>query len=187
MVAGADPNIQTNSSAGDTWRQTALHLALASGQEAVVTCMLEFSQPSEGLSTTLLDLNLKNSADETPLAVALGGGFNHLAQQMIQSGADVNVTDGSGLSLLLKAIQDKNLGAATFLLANGADINTRSPQGMTPLELAVREGVEQVVDKLCQAGADSRSFHLPIKELVIMLPWRGGGYRKIIIEQRLLL
>jgi len=157
MVAGADPNIQTNSSAGDTWRQTALHLALASGQEAVVTCMLEFSQPSEGLSTTLLDLNLKNSADETPLAVALGGGFNHLAQQMIQSGADVNVTDGSGLSLLLKAIQDKNLGAATFLLANGADINTRSPQGMTPLELAVREGVEQVVDKLCQAGADTTS------------------------------
>ena len=89
--------------------------------------------------------------------MALGGGFNHLAQHMIQSGADVNVTDGSGLSLLLKAIEDKNLGAATFLLANGADINTRSPQGMTPLELAVREGVEQVVDKLCQAGADTTS------------------------------
>ena len=114
----------------------------------MVTCLLEFSQPSPGLDTKLLDLNLKNSADETPLALALSKGYNHLASQMIQSGADVNVTDGSGMSLLLKAIQDKNLSAASFLLSNGADINTRSPQGMTPLELAVREGAASIVEKV---------------------------------------
>ena len=57
----------------------------------------------------------------------------------------------------MTAIHEKNLGAATFLLSNGADINTRSPQGMTPLELAVREGAELVVEKLCQAGADTIS------------------------------
>ena len=157
IVAGADPNIQTNSYGRDVWRQTPLHIALESGQEAVVTCLLEFSQPSPGLDTKLLDLNLKNSADETPLALALSKGYNHLGSQMIQSGADVNVTDGSGMSLLMKAIQDKNLSAASFLLSNGADINTRSPQGMTPLEMAVREGAASIVDKLCGAGADMAS------------------------------
>ena len=148
IVAGADPNIQTNSYGREIWRQTPLHLALEAGQEAVVTCLLEFSQPSPGLDTKLLDLNIKNSADETPLAVALGKGFTLLAKQMIQSGSDVNVSDGSGMSLLLKAIRDNNLAAASFLLSNGADINTRSPQGMTPLELAVREGAETIVEKL---------------------------------------
>ena len=123
----------------------------------MVTCLLEFSQPSPGLDTKLLDLNIKNSADETPLAVALGKGFTLLAKQMIQSGSDVNVSDGSGMSLLLKAIRDNNLAAASFLLSNGADINTRSPQGMTPLELAVREGAETIVEKLCGAGADMTS------------------------------
>jgi len=182
MVAGADPNIQTNSSAGEIWRQTALHMALSGGQEAVVACLLEFSQPSEGLSTTVLDLNLKNSADETPLAVALGRGFNHLAQQMIQSGADVNVTDGSGLSLLLKAIHEKNLGAATFLLSNGADINTRSPQGMTPLELAVREGAELVVEKLCQAGADTISSSCGEPPLWIALEAENYDIGSILVK-----
>ena len=122
-----------------------------------MSCLLEFSQPSPGLDTKLLDLNLKNSAEETPLAAALARGYTHLAQQMIQSGADVNVADSSGMSLLLAAIRDQNLAAASFLLSHGADINTRSPQGMTPLELAVREGAETIVEKLCGAGADMSS------------------------------
>ena len=154
VVAGADPNIQTNSGAGEVWRQTPLHLALESGQETVVSCLLEFSQPCEGLDTKLLDLNIKNSAEETPLCAALARGQLHLAKQMIQSGADVNVTDGSGLSLLLRAIQEKNISAATFLLSQGADINTRSPQGLTPLELAVQKEADNIVEKLAAAGAD---------------------------------
>ena len=31
------------------WRQSALHLALAAGQETVVTCLLEFSQVFQAL------------------------------------------------------------------------------------------------------------------------------------------
>ena len=157
LVAGADPNLQTNSGAGPVWRQTALHLSLDSGQEAVVSCLLEFSQPCEGLDTKLLDLNIKNSEEETPLCSALGKGQLHLAKQMIQSGADVNVTDGSGLSLLLRAIQEKNISAASFLLSQGADINTRSPQGLTALEMAVQNQADNIVEKLAAAGSDMSS------------------------------
>ena len=157
VVAGADPNLQTSAGAGEVWRQTPLHLALHSGQETVVSCLLEFSQPCEGLETKLLDLNIKNSAEETPLCSALQRGKIHLAKQMIQSGADVNVTDGSGLSLLLRSIQENNISAATFLLSQGADINTRSPQGLTPLEMAVLQGADNIVEKLAGAGADMSS------------------------------
>ena len=57
---------------------------------------------------------------------------------MIESGADVNITDINGYTLLQKAILDSNISAAIFLLQHGSDINIRSPQGMTPLELAIR-------------------------------------------------
>ena len=154
MVAGADPNIQTNSGAGEVWRQTALHLAMVAGQEAVVSCLLEFTQPSPALSTKTVDLDLRNSEEVTPLALALALGRTHLAQQMVEAGADVNVTDRAGLPLLLKAIKEGEVGAATFLLSHGADLALRSPQGETALELAVVAGAGGVVEKLCGAGAD---------------------------------
>jgi len=155
LVAGAQPNLQTHSNAGEVWRQSALHLALAAGQETVVTCLLEFSQPNDGLTSTLLDINLRNSRDETPLALALAKGFTLLGQQMIQSGADVNVVDASGLSLLLQAVVSSNQPSTSFLLQHGADITARSPQGETALELAVKEGGVGVAEALCQAGADT--------------------------------
>ena len=79
-------------------------------------------QPNDGLTSTLLDINLRNSRDETPLALALARGFTHLGQQMIQSGADVNVVDASGLSLLLQAVVSSNQASTSFLLQHGADI-----------------------------------------------------------------
>ena len=84
-------------------------------------------QPNDGLTSTLLDINLRNSRDETPLALALAKGFTHLGQQMIQSGADVNVVDASGLSLLLQAVVSSNQASTSFLLQHGADITARSP------------------------------------------------------------
>ena len=112
-------------------------------------------QPNDGLTSTLLDINLRNSRDETPLALALAKGFTHLGQQMIQSGADVNVVDASGLSLLLQAVVSSNQASTSFLLQHGADITARSPQGETALELAVKEGGVGVAEALCQAGADT--------------------------------
>ena len=154
LVAGADPNLQTGCpppssppESGSVWRQTALHLALIHQQDAVVSCLLEFSQPSEddGFATVQLDINLKNSADETPLGLALGrSSLRHLAAPILAAGADVDVRDAAGLTLLQKAIGEANTAAALFLLQHGADINLRTPQGLTPLELAVRNRSEEV-------------------------------------------
>ncbi len=155
LVAGADPNLQTGRGAaaeeggGGVWRQTALHLALAHKQEAVVSCLLEFShQPGEENEFATgrpLDINLKNSEDETPLGLALGrAGLPHLAAAMLAAGADVDVRNAAGLTLLQQAIAEGKTGAALFLLQHGADINMRTPQGLTPLELAVRNRSEEV-------------------------------------------
>jgi len=134
------------------------------------------------LSTVLLDLNLKNSEDETPLALALHTGFSHLADQMIESGADVNITDSAGLTLLQKAILEGNCTSAIFLLQHGADINIRSPQGMTPLELAIRNQVEPVVEKLCLAGADTQSSSTGEPPLWISLDASNTDIASILVR-----
>jgi len=182
LVAGADPNLQTKLADGEVWQQTALHLALAHKQEAVVSCLLEFSQPSSGLSTVLLDLNLKNSGDETPLALALNTGFSHLAEQMIESGSDVNMTDKSGFTLLQASIRDGSSSTAIFLLSHGADINIRTPQGMTPLELAIRCGLEDVVEKLCMSGSDTLSSSTAEPPLWIALELENLDIASILVR-----
>ena len=74
---------------GDVSRQTALHLALQSGQEAVVGCLLEFTS-DQGLGGTMLDINIKNSREETCLALALASNRNNMAEQLIEVLFDSN-------------------------------------------------------------------------------------------------
>ncbi len=45
---------------------------------------------------------------------------------MILGGANVDVLDSNGVTLLHSAIVDKNSKVALFLLNNGADVNLRS-------------------------------------------------------------
>ena len=57
-----------------------------------MSSLLEFSQPRKGLNFTLLDMNQKNNKLESPLILAQAKGFYNLADQLIQSGANVNMT-----------------------------------------------------------------------------------------------
>ena len=189
LVAGADPNLQTGRGAaadeGEVWRQTALHLALEHKQEAVVSCLLEFShQPGEENEFATgrpLDINLKNSEDETPLGLALGrAGLPHLAAAMLAAGADVDVRNASGLTLLQQAIAEGKTDAALFLLQHGADINMRTPQGLTPLELAVRNRSEEVTPE--PVFVDVYGAQEPIPPAFVV--WRLGTTNRVVILAR---
>jgi ankyrin repeat protein len=189
LVAGADPNLQTGRGAaadeGGVWRQTALHLALEHKQEAVVSCLLEFShQPGgeNGFSTGRpLDINLKNSEDETPLGLALGrAGLPHLAAAMLAAGADVDVRNAAGLTLLQQAIAEGKTDAALFLLQHRADINMRTPQGLTPLELAVRNRSEEVTPEPVFVDVYGAQESIPPANVA----WRPGTTNRVVVPAR---
>ncbi|GLH03966.1 LOW QUALITY PROTEIN: Poly [ADP-ribose] polymerase tankyrase, partial [Gryllus bimaculatus] len=76
-------------------------------------------------------------------------------------GADVNVVDGRGLSLLHRALLAGDAAAALFLLESGADPHLpapaappASPRAATPLQLALRARLPAVCEALCRRGAD---------------------------------
>lgn len=147
LAKGADPNAKDRSG------QTPLH-------------KIAFSQRggmAKGLAYLVLakggNLNARDNRGCTPLHLARDPG---LVIQLVRSGADVNAKDGSGRTVLSRAITGAapDQGALladpvlvdTILLA-GADPNVRDSTGFTPLQLAKLCRNTEMVQSLLSSGA----------------------------------
>ena len=82
LKSGANPDLQTAASASsEVSRQTALHLAILNKHVEVIRVFLEQSQSE---SERKPNLNLKNSADQTPLSLALSNGLHDIAVELLK-------------------------------------------------------------------------------------------------------
>lgn len=142
------------------YNQTALHLAILGGHDAIVERILSFHDgwSRKGcLDSALLtpDVDVKNSLHQTPMSLAVETGQINVAEMLIQSGADVNVKDDNGVSLLQRMILEGNENGAQFLLEHGVDINARcADSGESYLECAIRHGRPKIVESLCRLGSN---------------------------------
>ena len=73
--------------------------------------------------------------------------------QLIESGADVNVSRADGSTALSWAAQRPDVQIIAALLEASADPNSEDENGETPLLLASGRGNEQIVEALINAGA----------------------------------
>jgi ankyrin repeat protein len=141
LDAGAD----VDSPNGDG--QTALMLAARVGKLEVAKLLVERGA----------DVNAKEAwRDQTALIWAVDGNFPEVAELLIDNGADVNVRASSnewdsqitsepraqyrpvgGLTTLIYAARSGCTRCVRALLAAGADIDTPTPEGMTPLMIAI--------------------------------------------------
>lgn len=138
LLDGVDPN------QADEQRNTALHKALMEESERVVKLLIEHPQ---------MDVNAINQAGETPLMLAALRGRLPWVQALVQRGALINE---AGFTALHYACSGPDNGVTAWLIAQGADIDARSPNGSTPLMMASGYGSPDSVDVLLQAGADTR-------------------------------
>ena len=83
---------------------------------------------------------------------------------LISCGSPVNFTRiPSQDTPLGVAIRHKQDQVASLLIQNGADVSLRSPEGQTPLLLAIATGCHRTVKDLLDAGADPNTqFDLPV-------------------------
>lgn len=103
------------------------------------------------LASPKIDVNLPNGFNETPLMyIALLGDVPR-TQKLLSKGARVNQ---SGWSALHYAAIKGHSKIVALLINNGAKVNEYSPDGDTPLILAVRAGSVDTVKALINAGAD---------------------------------
>lgn len=150
------------SSNEEIYNQTPLHLAVLNQHEDIIRAILSRlrtqpkpstpTSPNENPSSSGFDI--KNSNDETPLSIALRLKLLDIAQILIDEGANMNIKDSEGYSMLHRAIMNSDSRGALFLLNHGADINVCTPKNETPLQLAVNYQLESVLIDLCSKGAD---------------------------------
>ncbi|WP_177200657.1 ankyrin repeat domain-containing protein [Roseateles sp. YR242] len=138
LLAGADPN------ARDAQRNTALHVALREESENAFNALLK---------SPALDVNAINQAGETPLMLAAIKGRLEWVQTLVARGAHVNE---AGWGPLHYAASGPNEAVVRWLVEKGADLNSRSPNGTTPLMMAAGYGGLSSVDVLLAANADVR-------------------------------
>ena len=108
------------------------------------------------------NVNEKDEADFTPLGSAVLGGYDHIAEYLIERGADINTPSGENAETPLHLMVSRKAGDSPeftkYLLEHGADPNIQNADGNTPLSLAFAldeiEISPETLDYLIQAGAD---------------------------------
>jgi hypothetical protein len=84
---------------------------------------------------------------------AVSAGNVAQARSAIRRGADINVTEPSGDSMLIVATRKGSNDIVLDLLSAGADVNRRDAAGMTAIDYARRSGNQALIDVLERAGA----------------------------------
>lgn len=150
--------------AGDT----ALHVAAAAYQLGIARELIRLHA----------NVAAKNRRGAEPLHYAADGGpllptWNPTAQAeiiafLIESGADPNALDKSGVAPLHRAIRQRCTGAVKGLLACGANVNLKNKSGSTPLLLA-----ELTTGK---GGSGSPEAKACQQEIIAILLAAGAGH-----------
>lgn len=161
----------------DNFGDTPLHVAVRSGEAAVVFLLLQhgadvnirnsFGETALHLAAhrgeapifkALLgcdaDVNTKNNANNTPLHLAAHRGEVSVINMLLNSGADVKKANGDGDTPLHLAIRSGKTEAAGLLLRRGADVNKKNSSAFSPLHVAADAGEEAIVNFLLDWSAD---------------------------------
>ena len=118
--------------------------------------LLAFREKSVKVAETLIrwpktTVEVRTSADESPLMFAALNGQLELARLLISRGADVNKPSWAPLHY---AATRGHLAVMSLLLEHHAYIDASSPNGTTPLMMAAHYGTPSAVKLLLEAGAD---------------------------------
>lgn len=101
------------------------------------------------------DIHRTNTFGETALLHAAWRGQAAAVKWLLARGAKPN-REGAEWSALHYAAFAGHGEATQLLLERGADINARSPNGSTPLMMAIHEGHEEMAGYLIKRGADRK-------------------------------
>lgn len=96
-----------------------------------------------------------NQNGEQALQLAVWNGHTEAVKWLLEHGAMIN-RDGHYWGALHYAVFNGHTDLANYLIARGADVNSRSPNGSTPLMLAARENREDLAKVLLESGADPK-------------------------------
>ncbi|KAL2674068.1 hypothetical protein Neosp_012514 [[Neocosmospora] mangrovei] len=93
----------------------------------------------------------------TPLGWAVESGDENMAQYLLDSGADVDATNGWGETALFQAVIRRDEPIVRLLLDRGAKVNIFGTRRSSPLTLATRGGNDAIIRLLLDRGANANA------------------------------
>ena len=126
------------------------------GQPALVVALREDSRKAAAalIAAKGLKAEERNAKDESALMLAALRGNLPAARALIKLDADVNKTGWTPLHYAASGTTQDAKAMVALLLEENAYIDAASPNGTTPLMMAVRYGPGDVARLLVQEGAD---------------------------------
>ena len=101
------------------------------------------------------DINRRSTGYCSPLMAAMRFGNLEIAKLLLENGADPNIQDEYGNTLLHSAVSDENIEEVKLLIKYGADMNKKNSRGFTPLMRAVRYKERlSIAHYLIESGCD---------------------------------
>ena len=147
------------------WEGTPLHVAIQYCHDGVDCGHVEVARI---LLANGGDFRLQKRWDGAPLHCAARKGFTNFAHLLLSHGADINCKDFFRRTPLHDAVSGNHPHMVKFLISKGADVNAVAdfelPQhvcvpiddkswGLTPLQIAAREGSLEIARLLVDSGA----------------------------------
>ncbi|MGB1090877.1 MAG: ankyrin repeat domain-containing protein [Oceanobacter sp.] len=102
------------------------------------------------------NLDLRGDNNETALMVAAREGLESFCRELVFAGASLDNTNKDGNNALWMAVQSGSGKIVQLLLDNDINFDNQNDHGATPLIYAASLGYFQLVNKLVEAGADTR-------------------------------
>jgi ankyrin repeat protein len=115
---------------------------------------------NEEVSTCLhigVELEIKDSAGDTALIIAVRRGNQDIAVILLERGANIEAIDKLGRTALYIAVAGYHPEVLETLLELGADRETRDNRGLTALMFAVMTGYHLMVEALLKGGAQTEA------------------------------
>ena len=117
---------------------TPLMIAVYNDQPEVADFLLE-----KGARLAMQDM----SGNSALMGVCFKG-YKTIAEKLLQAGADVNQRNANGATALTFAATFGHLEIAEMLMRNGADLNLRDSRGKSPLDHAIIQENEPMIELL---------------------------------------
>jgi len=124
----------------NSYGTTSLQLAAEHGHLNVVQLVIK-------------ERNVRSDEEIEALLAAISRGYLDIAQALLDSGIDPNVT-GFSTTPLKEAILGGHTPFARYLIERSVDVNATGNKCLTPLQAAVDTGLEDIVKILLIKGAD---------------------------------
>lgn len=117
---------------------SALIISAYNNQPSIVSILIEHGA----------DIDAGDASGNTALMGAAFRGYKEIVQILIDAGADVNLRNGQGAPALTFAATFGQLAIAEILLHHGADLHLTDTRGKTPMDHALIQENEEMVEMM---------------------------------------